>query len=103
MVCINILKKIFDIFCCFNKYIRYLLSFFLLLLIVFYRYFISPFLSPRCRYNPTCSTYGIIAIKRFGPFVGGYLTVKRIIRCHPWGGYGYDPVPAFKAKIKKRK
>jgi uncharacterized protein len=58
-----------------------------------YQYMISPLLPPSCRYTPTCSQYGVEAIKKHGPFKGGYLTVKRVCSCHPWGGHGYDPVP----------
>lgn len=54
---------------------------------------ISPYLPPSCRYTPTCSAYGIEALKKYGPFKGGWLTLKRIASCHPWGGSGYDPVP----------
>jgi len=70
-----------------------LLSKFLLGLIGFYKYAISPHIGPACRYNPTCSAYGTEAIRRHGPFRGGWLTLKRILSCHPWGGHGYDPVP----------
>ena len=48
---------------------------------------------PSCRVVPTCSEYAIEAIKKHGPFKGLYLAVRRILRCHPWGGSGYDPVP----------
>lgn len=51
-----------------------------------------------CRFTPTCSNYGIEAIERFGAFKGSYLTIKRIIRCNPWGKKGYDPVPERKIK-----
>jgi len=54
---------------------------------------ISPYLPPSCRYTPTCSAYGIEALKKYGPFKGSWLTIKRIASCHPWGGHGYDPVP----------
>jgi uncharacterized protein len=54
---------------------------------------ISPHLPASCRYTPTCSQYGLEAIKKYGPFKGGLLTLKRILSCHPWGGSGYDPVP----------
>ncbi|MBQ6282220.1 MAG: membrane protein insertion efficiency factor YidD [Bacilli bacterium] len=49
-----------------------------------------------CRYNPTCSNYSIEAIKRFGAFKGSIISIKRILRCAPWGGMGYDPVPERK-------
>lgn len=50
-------------------------------------------LPPSCRYTPTCSDYGIQAIKKYGALKGGWLTVKRLSRCHPLSGSGYDPVP----------
>lgn len=63
----------------------------------FYRYFLSPMLPPSCRYTPTCSQYAIEALCVHGPIRGGWLAVRRILRCHPirWlgGGAGYDPVP----------
>jgi putative membrane protein insertion efficiency factor len=65
----------------------------LLLPIRFYRAFISPLLPPSCRYTPTCSEYAMIALKKHGVLKGLWLSVKRIMRCHPWGGSGYDPVP----------
>ncbi|WP_083762398.1 membrane protein insertion efficiency factor YidD [Slackia heliotrinireducens] len=64
-----------------------------ILLIRFYRAAISPLFPSCCRYTPTCSQYGIIAIKRFGFLKGSWLTIKRISRCHPWHEGGYDPVP----------
>ena len=66
---------------------------FFLLLIKVYQYLISPILPNACRYTPTCSQYGVEAIKKHGPFKGGWLTLKRISRCNPWGGHGHDPVP----------
>lgn len=65
----------------------------LILPIRFYRRFISPFTPPTCRFTPTCSQYAIEAIRKHGPLKGLYLAVRRILRCHPWGGSGYDPVP----------
>jgi len=62
-------------------------------LIKIYQYLISPLLSPSCRFTPTCSQYGIEAFKKYGFFRGSFLTVKRISRCRPGGGSGYDPVP----------
>ncbi|MBK7888558.1 MAG: membrane protein insertion efficiency factor YidD [Bacteroidetes bacterium] len=70
-----------------------LLSKFMIALISLYKNAISPYLGAACRYNPTCSQYGIEAIQKHGPFKGGWLTLKRILSCNPWGGHGYDPVP----------
>ena len=70
-----------------------ILSYLLLLPVYFYRGYISPMTPPSCRFVPTCSEYAIEAIKKHGPFKGLYLAVRRILRCHPWGGSGYDPVP----------
>lgn len=68
-------------------------SFLFLAIIKIYQTVISPFLPPRCMYTPTCSHYGKEAIIKHGPFKGALLTVKRISRCHPWGGSGEDLVP----------
>lgn len=65
---------------------------FFILLIKLYQYGISPYLMPSCRYTPSCSVYGVEAIQKYGPFKGGWLTLKRILSCNPWGGSGYDPV-----------
>ncbi len=62
-------------------------------LIRVYQGAISPYLPPSCRYTPTCSQYGVEAINKHGPFRGGWLTLRRIVTCHPWGGSGHDPVP----------
>lgn len=59
----------------------------------FYRFAISPLFPPACRYTPTCSAYFLEALKKYGPIKGSYLGIKRILRCHPLGGSGYDPVP----------
>ena len=64
-----------------------------LFLIDVYRRYISPLKSPCCRYIPTCSEYAMIAIERYGAMRGGWLTLKRILRCHPFHEGGYDPVP----------
>lgn len=65
----------------------------LILPIRFYQKCISPLTPPTCRFTPTCSTYAIQAIRKHGPFKGLALAVWRILRCNPWGGSGYDPVP----------
>jgi putative membrane protein insertion efficiency factor len=70
-----------------------ILSFPFIVLIKLYQWIISPWLGSKCRYTPTCSHYGIEALKKYGPVKGLWLTAKRIVRCHPWGGHGYDPVP----------
>jgi uncharacterized protein len=56
----------------------------------------SAFMPPTCRYHPSCSAFAIEAIRSHGPWVGGWLALKRLGRCHPWGGYGFDPVPEKK-------
>lgn len=61
--------------------------------IYFYRACISPLTPPSCRFTPTCSRYALEAIKKHGPIRGLWLAIRRILRCHPWGGSGYDPVP----------
>ncbi len=75
------------------KTIKKVFSFIFLALIRFYQVAISPLKPPSCRFTPTCSQYAIEAIKKHGPFKGLYLAIRRILRCHPWGGSGYDPVP----------
>ncbi len=69
-----------------------------IMLIRFYQIFISPLLGPSCRYSPTCSAYTLEALRVHGLFYGGWLSIKRIISCNPWGGSGYDPVPPKKQK-----
>jgi putative membrane protein insertion efficiency factor len=64
-----------------------------LLPIRFYQWVISPMLPAACRYQPTCSAYAVEAITRHGVLAGGWLTLRRLLRCHPWGGSGFDPVP----------
>lgn len=64
-----------------------------LALIRFYQRFISPALPPSCRYTPTCSHYAYTAIERYGLVRGGWMGIKRILRCNPWHPGGYDPVP----------
>ncbi len=75
------------------KIIKQLPAKFLILLIRIYQVTLSPFIGRNCRYTPTCSNYGIEAIQKYGVIKGGWLTIKRILSCNPWGGSGYDPVP----------
>ena len=58
-----------------------------------YQLLVSPLLPPSCRFFPSCSQYAIEAIERHGPVRGAALALRRLMRCHPWGGSGYDPVP----------
>ncbi len=69
------------------------ISWVLCLPILFYSKFISPLKPPCCRFTPTCSQYAIEALRKHGPFKGLALAIWRILRCNPWGGSGYDPVP----------
>lgn len=73
--------------------IKSFLSWLFVLVIKTYQLLLSPLLGANCRFTPTCSQYGVEAIKKHGPFKGGWLTIKRIGRCHPWGKHGHDPVP----------
>lgn len=75
------------------RFLNRLIGNFFILLIKFYQYLISPYFHSSCRYSPTCSSYGVEAITKYGPYKGGWLAIKRIISCNPWGGSGYDPVP----------
>jgi putative membrane protein insertion efficiency factor len=81
-----IIKKMVNLF-------SFIFSKLFLLLIVVYQRFISPLLPSSCRFVPTCSQYAKEAVKKYGAFKGGYLALKRILSCHPWGKSGYDPVP----------
>lgn len=78
------------------KIIRSISALLVLLLtmpIRFYRRFISPFTPASCRFTPTCSQYALEALRKHGPLRGLWLSLRRLLRCHPWGGSGYDPVP----------
>ena len=68
-----------------------------------YQYLLSPLIGPCCRYQPTCSHYAVEALRRHGPLAGGWLALRRVLRCHPWGGFGYDPVPAATASSRPHK
>ena len=76
-----------------KKILKTILSIPLIFLVRFYQVCISPLKPPTCRFTPTCSAYAIGALRKHGPIKGLYLTVKRLLKCHPWGGSGYDPVP----------
>jgi uncharacterized protein len=75
-----------------NQIIK-ILTYPFVLIVRFYQFAISPLLGPQCRYTPTCSQYTLEALKKYGIFKGGLLSIKRIVSCNPWGGHGHDPVP----------
>lgn len=77
----------------FLKVVRNVISVPFLLLIKLYQLCISPLIPSCCRFTPSCSRYAAEAIKKYGPLKGGLLAAWRILRCNPWGGSGYDPVP----------
>ncbi|MDH3737545.1 MAG: membrane protein insertion efficiency factor YidD [Alphaproteobacteria bacterium] len=79
------------------KYLSITISLILRGLIIAYRYGLSPVLGANCRYAPSCSAYAQEAIDVHGPWTGSWLAVKRVSRCHPWGGAGYDPVPVVRS------
>ncbi len=66
-----------------------------------YQLILSPFFGPSCRFQPTCSTYAIDALRKHGVIQGVWLTIKRLVKCNPWGGRGFDPVPEKKKNIFK--
>lgn len=76
------------------------MKYILVVLIQFYRKCISPFTPATCRFYPTCSSYGLEAVQKHGALKGGWLTVKRIVKCHPFHPGGFDPVPE-KEKMKR--
>ena len=75
------------------KFLLSLPSYLLIALVKFYKNIISPWLPMACRYTPTCSEYAMEALKKHGALHGGWLSLKRILSCNPWGGHGHDPVP----------
>lgn len=77
----------------FHRTIRRITSWPALILIKGYKLLLSPYMGRNCRFTPTCSTYAYEAIEKYGILRGGWLALRRILRCHPWGGSGYDPVP----------
>ena len=76
---------------------------FILLLLRVYKAILSPLLGPRCRFHPSCSSYAMEAVERFGPWRGGWMAVKRIGRCHPLHEGGFDPVPESLAETPGRR
>lgn len=76
-----------------NKTLKDIFNFPFICLIKFYRSCISPYKRPCCRFTPTCSQYALEAFRKYGPIKGFWLALKRVLRCNPWGGSGYDPVP----------
>ena len=76
----------------YNNFIK-TVTFPFIIIIKIYQVLISPLFPSSCRYTPTCSHYTVEALKKHGLFKGGWLGIKRISKCHPWGGSGYDPVP----------
>lgn len=75
------------------SFLSHCLACVLVVLVVVYQKIISPLTPPSCRFTPTCSEYARQALLKHGPVKGLYLAVRRLLRCHPWGGSGYDPVP----------
>jgi putative membrane protein insertion efficiency factor len=67
-----------------------------------YRWLLAPVLPPACRHHPSCSEYALEALARFGPAGGAWLAAKRLARCHPWDGAGYDPVPDVPGAAPRR-
>jgi putative membrane protein insertion efficiency factor len=77
------------------------LAFLLRLLVRAYQLVISPVLGPSCRFTPTCSAYAIEALAKHGAIKGSWLSLRRLMRCHPWGGMGFDPVPEPESRSEK--
>ncbi|RLD73807.1 MAG: membrane protein insertion efficiency factor YidD [Bacteroidetes bacterium] len=75
------------------RVINKILTTIFLIPVKFYQWFISPMLPQTCRHTPTCSQYTVESLKKHGPFTGTWLSVRRLSKCHPWGTWGYDPVP----------
>ena len=75
------------------KYINKFFTLIAIFIVKLYKWFLSPLLPPACRYVPTCSEYSMEALKKHGVLKGGWLSIKRIVSCNPWGGHGHDPVP----------
>jgi|LAHS01.1.fsa_nt_gb putative membrane protein insertion efficiency factor len=84
------------------RWLVHALSWLLILPILFYQHFITPYTPSSCRFTPTCSEYARQAILKRGPVVGLLLAIWRILRCNPWGGSGYDPVPEKRSRKAKQ-
>ena len=69
------------------------INYILIGLVRFYQLSVSPLLPSSCRYTPSCSNYSLEALRKYGPFKGAWLSLKRFLSCNPWGGHGHDPVP----------
>jgi hypothetical protein len=87
------MKQLLRLLRAFVKLLSHFLAWLLVLPIKFYQTCISPYTPPSCRFTPTCSQYAKEAIIKHGPIKGLGLAIWRILRCNPWGGSGYDPVP----------
>ena len=83
----------FGYLCAMAQYLRRFFAFLFIIPVRIYQWVISPLFPSSCRYTPTCSQYTIEAIREWGPLRGGWMGIKRISSCHPWGGHGHDPVP----------
>lgn len=81
--------------------LKKILAFPFLVIVYIYKYVVSPLTPASCRHYPTCSSYSLEALRRHGPLQGGWMSVKRISSCHPWGSGGIDPVPKFIVKKMK--
>lgn len=86
---------------CVIKWIMKVFGWVLLIPVYIYKYAISPLTPASCRHFPTCSDYAVQAVKIHGPFKGFWLATQRILKCHPWGTHGYDPVPPKNIKSAK--
>lgn len=93
-------KLLYSPFYLLDKVLFYVAIFFIKL----YQYLVSPFFPASCRYTPTCSNYALQSYKTHNVFFASYLVIKRIVKCNPWGGFGYDPVPpaVFSSNCKEK-
>ncbi|MBT3793389.1 MAG: membrane protein insertion efficiency factor YidD [Rhodospirillales bacterium] len=82
--------------------VRWTLTVLGMALIWAYRLLVAPLFPASCRFNPSCSAYGMEALKTHGPIRGSWLTIRRILRCHPWGDHGHDPVPEPDLHLAKK-